>query len=109
MNKQEKILEEVFTQFLRGSKIFRNREVLRHDYVPENLPHRKEEILRLGEITAPALRGSPCSNVLIYGKTGTGKTAVVKFVLNKLAQKAEEINSPLKVCFVNCRLGWDRI
>jgi cell division control protein 6 len=78
---------------------------LRHDYVPENLPHRKEEILRLGEITAPALRGSPCSNVLIYGKTGTGKTAVVKFVLNKLAQKAEEINSPLKVCFVNCRLA----
>jgi len=105
MDKQEEILEEVFTQFLRGSKIFRNREVLRHDYVPENLPHRKEEILRLGEITAPALRDSPCSNVLIYGKTGTGKTAVVKFVLNKLAQKAKEISSPLKVCFVNCRLA----
>ncbi len=101
---QENILDEVFAHFLKGSKIFKNREVLRHDYVPENLPHRKEQIIRLGEITAPTLRGSPCSNVLIYGKTGTGKTAVVKFVLNKLAQKAKEIGSPVKVCFVNCRL-----
>ncbi|MEM2150981.1 MAG: ORC1-type DNA replication protein, partial [Candidatus Bathyarchaeia archaeon] len=105
MRDRENILDEVFAHFLKGSRIFKNREVLRHDYVPDNLPHRREEILRLGEITAPALRGSPCSNVFIYGKTGTGKTAVVKFVLNKLAQKAEEVGSPVKVCFVNCRLA----
>ncbi|MEM1582392.1 MAG: ORC1-type DNA replication protein [Candidatus Bathyarchaeia archaeon] len=105
MKDRENILDEVFAQFLKGSRIFKNREVLRHDYVPENLPHRKEEILRLGEITASTLRGSPCSNVLIYGKTGTGKTAVVKFVLNKLAQKAKEIGSSVNVCFVNCRLA----
>ncbi|MEM1989177.1 MAG: ORC1-type DNA replication protein [Candidatus Bathyarchaeia archaeon] len=105
MRERENILDEVFAHFLKGSRIFKNREVLRHDYVPDNLPHRREEILRLGEITAPALKGSPCSNVLIYGKTGTGKTAVVKFVLNKLAQKAEEVGSPVKVCFVNCRLA----
>lgn len=105
MKSQDHILDEVFNQFLKGSKIFRNREVLRHDYVPDNLPHRKEQILHLGEITAPALNGSPCSNVLIYGKTGTGKTAVVKFVLNKLTQKAKELGSTVNVCFVNCRLA----
>jgi len=105
MKNRADILDNVFAQFLKGSKIFKNREVLRHDYVPDNLPHRREEILHLGEITAPTLRGSPCSNVLIYGKTGTGKTAVVKFVLNKLAQKAEEVKAPLRVCFVNCRLA----
>ncbi|MEM1586315.1 MAG: ORC1-type DNA replication protein [Candidatus Bathyarchaeia archaeon] len=105
MEKQVDILDKVFTHFLRGSKIFRDREVLRHDYVPEYLPHREEEILRLGEITAPTLRGSPCSNIFIYGKTGTGKTAVVRFILKRITQKAEEINSPVKVCFVNCRLA----
>lgn len=105
MKSQDHILDEVFNQFLKGSKIFKNREVLRHDYVPDNLPHRKEQILHLGEITAPALSGSPCSNVLIYGKTGTGKTAVVKFVLNKLTQKAKELGSNVNVCFVNCRLA----
>ncbi|MEM1515780.1 MAG: ORC1-type DNA replication protein [Candidatus Bathyarchaeia archaeon] len=105
MGKRADILDEVFAQFLKGSKIFRDREVLRHDYVPDYLPHREEEILRLGEITAPTLKGSPCSNIFIYGKTGTGKTAVVRFVLKKISQKAKEVNSPVKVCFVNCRLA----
>jgi len=105
MSKRNMFLDEVFNRFLKGSKIFKSREVLRHDYVPDYLPHRDEQILHLAEITAPTLSGSPCSNVLIYGKTGTGKTAVVKFVLKKLSEKAEEMDSPVKVCFVNCRLA----
>lgn len=105
MSKRDIFLDKIFNHFLKGSKIFKSREVLRHDYVPDYLPHRDEQILRLAEITAPTLSGSPCSNVLIYGKTGTGKTAVVKFVLKKLSEKAEEMNSPVKVCFVNCRLA----
>lgn len=98
------VLDEIFERFLKGSSIFKNREVLRHDYIPEKLPHREEQIHHLGEIVAPALKGSLFSNVIIYGKTGTGKTAVVKYVLSKLASKAGELNSPMKVCFVNCRL-----
>ena len=104
-NKPENILDDVFDRFLGGSKIFRNREVLRHDYVPENLPHREEHIRYLGEIVAPALKGSLSSNVLIYGKTGTGKTAVMKYVLARVVQKAEELGSPVKACFINCRLA----
>ena len=104
MPRQGNILEEVFDNFLKGSAIFKNRIALRHDYVPESLPHREEHIRYLGEMLAPALRGGICSNILIYGKTGTGKTAVVKFVLSKLASKAEEIGSSVKVCFINCRL-----
>jgi cell division control protein 6 len=109
MNGQKSILEEVFDNFLKGSYIFRSldrstREALRHDYKPKNLPHREEHIRYLGEVLAPALKGSLCSNVLVYGKTGTGKTAVMKFVLDKLTQKAEELGSYVKVCFVNCRM-----
>jgi len=104
MNKQSEILEEVFSNFLGESRIFKNREALRHDYLPDYLPHREEEIRILGQILGPSLRGTLCSNVLIYGKTGTGKTAVTKFVLKRLAAKADEIKSPLKVSFVNCRL-----
>jgi len=104
MNKQSEILEDVFSNFLGESKIFKKREALRHDYIPNYLPHREEEIRILGQILGPSLRGTLCSNVLIYGKTGTGKTAVTKFVLKRLAAKADEIKSPLKVSFVNCRL-----
>jgi cell division control protein 6 len=96
-------LDGVFDRFLKGARIFKDREILRHDYIPEYLPHREEQIRFLGEIVAPVLRGVRCSNVFIYGKTGTGKTAVVKHVLNKLGKKALEFSSPVRFCYVNCR------
>lgn len=100
------VLDNVFNRFLKGIQIFKDREVLRNDYVPEKLPHREEQIRCFGEIVTPALKSSRCSNVFIYGKTGTGKTAVVKYVLNKLVHKASELgSSPVKVCYVNCRLS----
>ena len=99
------MLNEVFDQFLKGAHIFKDREVLRHDYIPEKLPHRDEQIHCLGGIVAPVLRGSPCSNAFIYGKTGTGKTAATKYVLNKLSIKAQELGESVGVCYVNCRLA----
>ncbi|MFQ6095944.1 MAG: ORC1-type DNA replication protein [Candidatus Bathyarchaeia archaeon] len=103
-NPRSDVLDEVFERFLQGSDIFRDRDVLRHDYIPSKLPHRESEIRYLGEIVAPALKGSPFSNVLIYGKTGTGKTAVMRYVLSMLKRKAEQLGSPMKARFVNCRL-----
>jgi len=98
-------LDDVFDRFLSNIYIFKDREVLRHDYIPEKLPHRDEQIHCLGGIVAPVLRGSPCSNAFIYGKTGTGKTAVTKYVLNKLSSKANDLGAAIDVCYVNCRLA----
>ena len=69
------------------------------------MPHRDEQINCLGGMVAPVLRGSPCSNAFIYGKTGTGKTAVTKYVLNKLSSKARELGASIGICYVNCRLA----
>ena len=99
------VLDDVFERFLKSTHIFKDREVLRHDYVPDKLPHREEQIYCLGEIVAPVLRSSRCSNIFIYGKTGTGKTAATKYVLNKLFLKARELGAPVDVCYVNCRLA----
>ena len=66
--KETNVLDGVFNQFLQGACVFRDREILRHDYVPENLPHREEQIRFLGEIVAPVLKGERCSNILIYSK-----------------------------------------
>jgi len=98
------VLEGVFNQFLANAGVFSDREVLRHDYIPESLPHREEQIRHLGEMVAPVLKGARCSNIFIYGKTGTGKTAVTKYVLKKLGQKTSELGSPVEVCYINCRL-----
>jgi cell division control protein 6 len=99
------ILDQVFNKFFNSTSVFRDREVLRHDYLPEKLPHREEQIRRLGEAVAPVLKGARCSNIFVYGKTGTGKTAVIKYVLNWLETKAREINAPVDFCYVNCRLA----
>jgi len=98
-------LDDVFDKFVSNVRIFKDREVLRHDYLPNRLPHREDQIRRLGEKVAPLLKGARSSNILIYGKTGTGKTAVVKYVLGRLEFKAKEFGAPVKLCYVNCRLA----
>lgn len=99
------VLDDVFQKFVGNTKIFKDREVVRHDYIPNKLPHREEQIRRFGETVAPVLKGARSSNVFIYGKTGTGKTAVTKYVLSHLEVKAKEFNAPTKFCYLNCRMA----
>lgn len=98
-------LEVIFDKVLAGSSIFTNRDVLHHDYVPNFLPHRDLQISQLGEILAPALSGVKISNVFVYGKTGTGKTAVTRFVAERMEKKAREVDAKLRICYLNCRLS----
>jgi cell division control protein 6 len=98
------VLDEVFENFLNGVKLFKDREVLRHDYIPDKLPHREEQIKLLGQTVAPVLKDARCSNIFIYGKTGTGKTAVAKYVLSHLEFKAKEYGAKVKFCYINCRM-----
>jgi cell division control protein 6 len=100
----QRILDNVFGKFVSSAKIFMNRDVLRHDYLPDKLPHRDEQIMRLGETVAPVLKSARCSNIFVYGKTGTGKTAVTKHVLNYLEIKAKEFDSSVRFCYINCRM-----
>ena len=98
------VLDDVFESFVNGVRLFKDREVLRHDYIPEKLPHREEQIKLLGEMVAPVLKNARCSNIFIYGKTGTGKTAVAKYVLSHLECKAKDYGAQVKFCYVNCRM-----
>ena len=98
------ILDDVFEKFVNEAKLFKDREVLRTDYLPDRLPHREEQIRLLGQAVAPVLKDSRCSNIFIYGKTGTGKTAVTKFVASHLESKAKEYGAPVKFCYINCRM-----
>jgi len=99
------LLDDVFEKFVNDAKLFKDREVLRHDYLPEKLPHREEQISVLGQAVAPVLKNARCSNIFIYGKTGTGKTAVTKYVLSHLETKAKVYGAPVKFCYVNCRMA----
>jgi cell division control protein 6 len=94
----------LFKKYLAGNKIFQNREVLRHSYRPQILPHRRPQIDQMASILAPALKNETPSNILIYGKTGTGKTAVVRFVGMELENASLHMGTSCSVVHLNCEV-----
>lgn len=92
----------VFDKYVSSDTIFKSdREMLRPSYIPKVLPHREEEIDQLAAIISTGLRGDRPSNVLIFGKTGTGKTATVKFIANEAA-RVSGTTSNIDFIYVNC-------
>ena len=89
-NKTNTVCKDIFDNLIDSYELFVDREVMRHTYIPEMLPHRGKEINDIASILVPALKGETPSNVFIYGKTGTGKTAVTKFIGNELLKKGEK-------------------
>ncbi|WP_380679963.1 Cdc6/Cdc18 family protein [Salinigranum sp. GCM10025319] len=93
----------LFDDLLSGEPIFENKEVLRPSYTPHELPHR-EQINNMATILVTALRGETPSNILIYGKTGTGKTASAKFVSQELESTSQKYEVPCEVRYINCEV-----
>ncbi|GAA0278557.1 Cdc6/Cdc18 family protein [Halobacterium noricense] len=96
--------EGLFDDLLSGEPIFENKEVLRPSYTPHELPHRKDQINNMATILVAALRGETPSNILIYGKTGTGKTASAKFVSQELERTSQKYDVPCEVEYINCEV-----
>ena len=93
-----------FEEIMKPQRLFKNRDALSPHYIPEELPFREEEIRALSTKLAPVLSGRKPENIFIYGKTGTGKTAVVKRVLSQLNEYAESRNLPVRGLYVNGRI-----
>jgi cell division control protein 6 len=94
----------LFKKYISNTRIFKNREVLRHSYRPHILPHRRPQIDQVAAILAPALKNETPSNILIYGKTGTGKTACVRYVGTELEQASGLMDTPCRVVHLNCEV-----
>ncbi len=94
---------DVFDREMSRETIFKDRNVLSPHYLPDHLPHREAEIERIMKILAPSLKGKKPNNIFIYGKTGTGKTATVKHVIDKLIQAKEKYNANVGSVYINCR------
>ncbi len=95
--------DSIFEPYMATKAIFKkDRDILRPSYIPEKLPHRERQIKQLASILVMALRGERPSNVLIFGKTGTGKTATVKY-LQKEVEKAEKW-SRVDYLYMNCEV-----
>jgi cell division control protein 6 len=96
-------IDEIFRKAKEGRALFRNRDALSPEYIPDELPFREGQIRQVAQILAPALHGSKPSNLLLYGKTGTGKTAVARLVVEKL--HAQDVSKKIATCYVNSRIA----
>ncbi|MBU0496477.1 MAG: AAA family ATPase [Candidatus Thermoplasmatota archaeon] len=76
--------------------IFKNKAALSPDYIPEQLPHRIEEIRKIHGLIVDSLRGN-VTHLLVSGPPGTGKTAVLHHVFRSVDK---DLNALL--CYVNC-------
>ncbi|MDO8517530.1 MAG: orc1/cdc6 family replication initiation protein [Nanoarchaeota archaeon] len=96
-------LDKIFNSAINNT-LFKNKEVLQTNYTPESIPHRDKQIEQIAGILAPLLRGERCSNLFLYGKTGTGKTLSMQYVQNELLRKAKEMGLELRIIYLNCKL-----
>ncbi|MFH1055447.1 MAG: AAA family ATPase [Candidatus Altiarchaeota archaeon] len=92
--------------------VFKDLSVLSPHYVPRELPYRKNEIKQITSRLSSLLAGVKPNNLFLYGKTGTGKTSVVKTILRELDFALDDASRNIgKVRavtpYMNCRLGYN--
>ncbi|MCH8520127.1 MAG: hypothetical protein LAT82_05220, partial [Nanoarchaeota archaeon] len=97
-------LDAFFDEFISSKPIFKDKSILQSNYLPLRIQHRDNYLKDLAHMLAPALRSEKPSNVFIYGKTGTGKTLCINYVLKKMQNAAYSREIPLKIIHINCKL-----
>ena len=96
-------LDNIFEKAVIGETLIKNRRTLTIDYVPEKLPFRDEETKTVAQTLSVVLKAARPSNLLLFGKPGTGKTAVVKKVIEHLHKKAKELGLEVIVPIINTK------
>ena len=96
------IFDELEKDDTSSISIFKDKKPLDHRFLPDKLVHRDEQITQIAKYWVDALNNVTPSNVTLYGKTGTGKTAASKFAREQLIDAASNKDVFVKVEYIRC-------
>lgn len=97
-------LNNFFNDYINKKPLFKNKKTLQGNYTPDEIPHRDDQIKQIASMLAPCLRMEKPSNIFIYGKTGSGKTVVTKYVTDQIIKATKSKDIPLKIFYLNCKM-----
>lgn len=86
------------------TNVFARKELLKVGHVPESarIVGRDKEIKDVAAELRPIVQGDPPNNVMIYGKTGTGKSLVARHVTERARRAAESNGVSVGTVYVDC-------
>jgi cell division control protein 6 len=93
--------EELFAK-RRKNLIFKDKKPLDHRYLPDKLVHRDVQIMEIAKNWVDVLDNVTPSNVTLYGKTGTGKTAASKFAREQLMEVTCNESLFVRIEYIRC-------
>ncbi len=88
----------VFYELEGGGKIFRDERAFAPEYIPGEIVRRESEVKELAFALKPLSENRRPQSIVIYGAPGTGKTCVVKHVLEQLSEYTSRCFS----VYLNC-------
>ena len=89
-----------FRSILAEKSIFFNRDALSPHFLPEKIMYREKEIEKIMRSITPLFHNKRPRNIFLYGKTGTGKTSSIKYIMKQFVQ----VPSNGKMLYINCRM-----
>ena len=95
-------MRDIIEDELFSSSVIKDLHALDFDFVPEELPHRTEQLRKLSQMFKPLLRDIS-QNAVIRGPIGTGKTVITKKFCNSLVRIARKQARIIEYVHINCR------
>lgn len=100
----KKGLNKIFEDYLEEkSPLFTDKRVFQKGYTLNEIFCREKQIEKVARILAPSLKLERPDNLFIYGKPGTGKTCITRYVAERLNETAEKRGRSLKIVYLNCK------
>lgn len=90
--------------FRYDNPIFANEDLLHISHLPnpDRIVGRDDHMQKVAEALNPAIFGQEPTHLLIFGKTGTGKSLISRSVAERVTQEADHENVTVETAFIDC-------